>query len=64
MTEPVFKKSRFRDECDVCHEWKDECAGFKGMLICKGCYEETHGIIELKEPIQTDIFQFMGDEEK
>lgn len=54
MKRPTFR-SRFRDKCEVCGEWK-VCAGYKGIAICQDCFEKTEGKIELKVPVQDSLF--------
>lgn len=34
------------------------------MLVCNDCLESTHGKIELDEPIQTNIFDFIEESEE
>lgn len=58
------KTSRFKDKCDVCGKWKNNCTGYKGMLVCYDCLERTHGKIELDEPVQTNIFDFLEESEE
>lgn len=61
MQKYKIKISRFKDKCDICDEWKNDCAGYKGMIICKSCYEKEYGKVELDEPEQTTIFDFLKD---
>lgn len=29
--------NKFKDECDLCHEWKTDCHGYEGLILCPEC---------------------------
>ena len=56
--EKTDMKHRFREKCDICGQWSHEYESYKNkMIVCSKCMEEKHGLFELDEPQQLNIYE-------
>lgn len=54
-------KHKYKEKCDCCGKWSFYYAGHSNKLICDECFKKTNGKIELDEPVQTTIFDFIEE---
>ncbi len=54
-------KQKYKEKCDICGKWTNNFDTSKGIIICDLCMNENKGKVELEEPVQTTIFDFIKE---